>query len=141
MDVRMPDGTVIRGVPDDITRADLQALYEGHDRSERAQEIVKLLARSGPPGKDGRNGIDGRPGRDGKDGAPGKDGARGKTGEPGAPGRDGKNGRDGKDGKDGVDGAPGLNGQDAAPILAWDFQVFRDDNGFVRRIRAVPITK
>lgn len=147
MNVRMPDGTVIRNVPDGTSQEDLQALLEkrgqrvkGSEDDTLRQTLLRVLSgggERGPPGKDGRMGP---PGKDGPPGPPGAVGARGKTGEQGLPGRDGKDGKPGKDGREGKDGDAGRDGLDAPPILAWEFDVYRDSSGFVKKIKATAIT-
>lgn len=146
MNVRMPDGTVISNVPEGTTQADLQALLSkrGQQVSEDSairQTLARVLAGKGERGPAGERGPMGPQGKAGEPGAQGKDGARGKAGESGAQGRDGKDGKPGKDGREGKEGDPGRDGLDAAPIRAWEFAVYRDANGFVKKIRATPITR
>lgn len=146
MDVRMPDGQVIRDVPEGTTRAQLQEILERKGKQVAEDDVVRqtlsrVLSGKGERGPAGAPGPMGPPGKDGAPGPPGKEGARGKAGEAGERGADGKDGKAGKDGRDGKDGDPGRDGLDAPPLVEWDFLVYRDDNGFVNKIRAVPITR
>lgn len=142
----MPNGELIRDVPEGTTRAQLQEMLtrKGKQVSEDdtiRQTLARVLAGRGERGPAGERGPIGPQGKAGEPGAQGKDGARGKTGDAGAQGRDGKDGKPGKDGKDGKDGDSGRDGLDAAPIHAWEFDVYRDSSGFVKKIRATPITR
>jgi hypothetical protein len=146
MNVRMPDGTLIRDVPEGTTRAQLQEMLErkGSEVSDDAalrQTLARVLSGKGERGPAGPPGRMGPPGKDGPPGPRGQDGARGKTGDDGRPGRDGKDGKPGKDGREGKDGDPGRDGLDAPPILAWEFDVYRDSSGFVKKIKATAITR
>lgn len=141
----MPDGSVIRNVPEGTTQAQLQERLDRKtaDDSALRQTLSRVLSRKGdrgPPGQDGARGPMGPQGVPGAPGPQGAAGARGKTGEQGAPGRDGKDGKAGKDGSDGKDGDPGMDGLAAPPITAWEFDIYRDSNGYVKKIKAVPIT-
>lgn len=146
MDVRMPDGSIIRDVPEGTTRAQLEEMLGrkgkkqvGDDDTLR-QTLLRVLSGGGERGAPGKDGRMGAPGKDGPPGPAGAVGARGKTGEQGEPGRDGKDGKPGKDGREGKDGDPGRDGLDAPPILAWEFDVYRDASGFVKKIKATAIT-
>lgn len=44
MDVRMPDGTVVRNVPDNITRAELMRRYDGRKAKQSVEEQRKSVA-------------------------------------------------------------------------------------------------
>lgn len=147
MDVRMPDGSVVRDVPEGATRAQVEALWKkgngeakGADDATLRTTLLRVLSGGGERGPAGKNGERGPIGPPGPPGPQGAAGARGKTGDPGEPGRDGKDGKPGKDGREGKDGDAGRDGLDAPPILAWEFDVYRDASGFVKKIKATAIT-
>lgn len=145
----MPDGSLIRNVPEGTTRAQLQEMVakrgeQAGEEDNLRQALTKVLSGRGPAGPAGRDGARGPMGPKGEPGAQGPQGAvgaRGKTGEQGTPGAPGKDGKPGKDARDGKDGDPGRDGLDAPPILSWEFDVYRDSSGFVKKIKATAITR
>lgn len=130
MNITLPNGTVIHGVPEGLSKAEIAAKLKanGHvvdDEDTARRELYKSLR--GPTGPMGPPGRDGKPGSDGKPGI----GLKGDPGKPGAPGPRGFPGKDGAPGPkgDSIVGPPGpqgATGQDAPPVTEWRFQIVRE---------------